>query len=130
MKRPVVLAVDDEDDVRQTVVGFLEERFECDFNEAQDGDDAVLFLRTHPCDIIILDIKMPKKGGMAVITEAKKIDPAIDILVVSAWVSDEVADEAMQLGATDYAVKPLDLKVVTMKFGRILEKRGQKISKI
>jgi len=40
------------------------------------------------------------------------------------------AEEAMKLGATDYAVKPLDLGVISLKFSNILEKRGQKISKI
>lgn len=130
MNKPVVLVVDDEVDVRNTIIDFLEIRYDCKFREAKDGDEAVHFVKSSPCDVMILDIKMPKKGGIAVIKEAKEINPKIDILVVSAYVSDEVSDEAMKLGATDYAVKPLDLGVISLKFSNILEKRGQRISKI
>ena len=67
---------------------------------------------------------------MTVVKEAKEINPKIDILIVSAWVSDDVAEEALKLGATDYAVKPMDLKAISLKFSNILNRRGQKISKI
>jgi YesN/AraC family two-component response regulator len=97
--------------------------------EAIDGEEAVKFVKTNPCDVMLLDIKMPKKSGIAVIKEAKELNPGLDIIVISAWVSDEVAEEAMRLGATDYAVKPMDLKVISLKFANILEKRGHKISK-
>lgn len=130
MDKPVILVVDDEVDIRNTVIDFLEIRYDCKFREAKDGDEAVKFVKSSPCDVILLDIRMPKKGGMAVIKETKEINPKLDILVISAWVSDEVAEEAMRLGATDYAVKPLDLQVISLKFAGILDKRGQKISKI
>ena len=129
-QRPMVLVVDDEADARTMIIDFLDERFDCTFRVAKDGDEAVAFVKANHCDIMLLDIKMPKKSGMSVIQEAKQIDPAIDIIVVSAWVSDEVAAEAMKLGATDYAVKPMDMKAISLKFARILEKRGQKASKI
>ena len=130
MKKPIVLVVDDEKEARSTIINFLEVRYDCDFKEASDGDEAVKFVKSNPCDVILLDIKMPKKSGMTVVKEAKVINPKIDILIVSAWVSDDVAEEAMKLGATDYAVKPLNLKVISLKFSNILEKRGQRISKI
>ena len=130
MNKPCILVVDDEIDARSTIINFLKVRYDCEFREAKDGEEAVKFIKANPCDIIILDIKMPKKGGMAVVKEAKEINSNIDILIVSAWVSGDVAEEAMKLGATDYAVKPLDLKVISLKFANILDKRGQKISKI
>lgn len=67
---------------------------------------------------------------MDVIKEAKKINPGMDILIVSAWASTDVAGEVIKLGATDYIVKPIDLKVSNLKFANILDKRGQKFSKI
>jgi YesN/AraC family two-component response regulator len=130
MNKPVVLVVDDEVNARNMIIDFLEERFDCKFREATDGEEAVRFVETNPCDVMFLDIKMPKKSGILVIKEAKELNPELDIIVVSAWVSDEVAEEAMKLGATDYAVKPMDLKAISLKFANILEKRGQKISKI
>jgi len=130
MKKPAILVVDDEKEVRKAIVAFLKTKYEGDFQECGDGEDAVKFVKSNHCDVMVLDLKMPKKSGIAVIKEVKEIDPDIDIFVMSAYESDEVAEEAMKLGATDYAVKPLDLKAITLKFDNILEKRGQKISKI
>jgi response regulator of citrate/malate metabolism len=68
---------------------------------------------------------MPKKGGLDVIKETKALKPDIDILVISAWVSDDVSNEAIKLGAVDYIIKPLDLKAFNLKFENILNKRKE-----
>lgn len=125
MAKPVVLIVDDENEARSTISEFLKNRYYCDFIEAGDGEEAIAFLKSNHCDVMLLDIKMPKKSGLSVIKEAKNIDPAIDILVISGWVSEEVAEDALELGATDYAVKPFDMKAIALKFEGILNRRGQ-----
>lgn len=130
MKKPVVLIVDDEKDARSTILYFLNDRYDCDFEEAQDGEEALAFVKSRHCDVMLLDIKMPKKSGMSVIKEAKEINTDIDILIISGWVSEEVAEEAVRQGATDYAIKPIDLKVISLKFANILDKRGQLSRKI
>jgi len=126
---PTILIVDDEADARRSLLKLLRRDFTCEFMEAKDGKEAVEFVNHNPCDIMILDIKLPGKGGIAVIKEAKAANPAIDILVLSGWVSDDVADEALMAGAADYAVKPVDFKVIKLKLSAILDKRGQKVSK-
>lgn len=130
MKIPVVLIVDDEKDARAMILNFLKERYDCEFYEAGDGEDAMNFIKNNPCDAMILDIKMPKKSGIVVIREAKKIDPSIEILVMSAWLSDDVSQEAVDAGAADYLVKPIDMKVVSMKFSDMLKRKGFSVSKI
>ena len=125
LTKPIVLVVDDEHDARATVIHFLRERYDCEFKEAKDGEEAVRFVKSGPCDIMLLDIKMPKKSGMAVLKEVKEINPSIDILMISAWASEEVAEDAMELGATDYATKPFDLMAISLKFSNILAKRNQ-----
>ena len=129
MGKPFILVVDDEPGARSMIINFLKERYDCEFTEAKDGEEAVNFLKCHPCDLMILDIKMPKKSGITVIKEAKEINPNVDILVVSAWVSDEVSQEAVENGATDYLVKPIDLKVVSIKFSDLLQKKGYAVNK-
>ncbi len=129
MKKPVVLIVDDEPAARSIIAGFLKMRYDCDFKEASDGEEALQFVKSNPCDVMFLDIKLPKKSGIMVIKEAMDINPHIDIIVVTGYSSDEVAEESLKLGATDYAVKPVDLKALTLKFENILKKRGQKASK-
>ena len=130
MARPVVLIVDDEEGVRSTISNFLKERYDCEFAEAKDGEEAVNFVKCHPCDVMILDIKMPKKSGIIVARETKVINPEISILVISAWVSDDVSQEAVEAGVTDYLVKPVNLKVVSMKLSDMLSKKGYKVNKI
>ena len=130
MKKPIILIVDDIDEIRATLREFLHMRLEGEFKEAKDGDEAVTFIKSNPCDLVLLDIKMPKKSGIMVLKEAKEFNPKVDILVVSAYMSDDVADQAFKYGATDYAVKPMNLKVIESKVRKILEKRGQLISKI
>lgn len=130
MNKPFVLIVDDEAGARDMLLNFLKERYDCEFAEAKDGEKAVEFVKNNPCDIMIVDVKMPKKGGIAVIKESKEINPKVDILVISAWVSDEVAQEAVEAGATDYIVKPVDLKVISTKFSDILKKKGYQVCKV
>jgi YesN/AraC family two-component response regulator len=125
VKKPVVLVVDDEKAVCSMLVSFLNTRFDCEFLQANDGDEAIASLKNASCDIVLLDIKMPKKSGMTVLKEAKQISPGTDILIVSAWVSEDVAEEAIKCGATDYVVKPVDLKALSLKLKNILDKRGQ-----
>ncbi|MDP2929407.1 MAG: response regulator [Candidatus Omnitrophota bacterium] len=130
MNKPVVLIADDEKGVRSTISNFLKERYDCEFAEAKDGEEAVNFVKHHPCDVMILDIKMPKKCGITVIKETKDINPNIGILVISAWISDDVSREAVEAGAIDYMVKPVDLRVISMKFSDALLKKGYNVSKI
>jgi two-component system NtrC family response regulator len=129
MDKPVVLVVDDEIDARIMIINFLEERFDCKFREASDGEEAVKFIKLNPCDVMLLDIRMPNKGGVAVIKEVKKLNPKLDIIVVSAWLTDEVVKEVMKLGVADYTDKPIDLKAIASKIENILEKRGQQKEK-
>jgi len=130
MNKAVVLIVDDDPEARSMISEFLGARFDCDFKEAGDGEEAVRFVKSNPCDIMFLDVKLPKKNGTTVMKEAKEINPRVDIIVVTAYSSDEVADESLKRGASDYVIKPIDMNALTLKFGNILKKRGQKISKI
>lgn len=130
MNKPVILLVEDDKEVRTVLADFMRRRYDCDFKEAKDGDEAVKFVKENHCDLMILDIKLPKKSGVEVLKESKAMKPDIDVMIVSGWVSDDVADLTINGGATDYVLKPIDLKVICMKFEKILAARGQKFNKI
>ena len=129
MKKPIVLIVDDEPGARAAILSLLEVRFDCTLKEAGNGEEAVDFVKSNTCDVMFLDIKLPKKNGLIVLKEVKAVDPKIDVIMVTGYSSDEVAEEALKYGATDYATKPLDLEVLLLKFSNILERRGQKFKK-
>ena len=123
MSLSVILVLDDEETVREFISDFLRDKISCDVHSFGDGHEVVQFLSKNYADIIVLDIKMPKKSGISVIKEVKEFHPEVDILVVSAWISSDVSNEALCAGATDYMVKPLDLKVLELKITDILKKR-------
>jgi len=121
-----ILIVDDEKDFRDMLKIILKSKLDCRLGEAKDGIEALEYIKHKPCDCMILDIKMPKKSGIYVIEEVKKLKPDIDILVVSAWLSDYVLEESIKKGATDYITKPIDDNILVMKLSAILETRKNK----
>jgi CheY-like chemotaxis protein len=79
---------------------------------AEDGEDALLKLQAIVPDLLLLDIKMPRKDGFDVL-EAVRRDPRTAALPVVMFTSSEAGadvDRARALGASDYLTKPLDAK--------------------
>ena len=72
---------------------------------AEDGDRAIEVLKQQRVDILITDIRMPQMSGVDVLREAKRIDPEIISIVMTAFASTDTAVEALRLGAADYVHK-------------------------
>lgn len=70
--------------------------------------DALAYLKTHPCHLLLTDISMPQMNGIELIRAAKQINPQISILVLSAYDTFDFVRSAMQQGAENYILKPLD----------------------
>ena len=74
----------------------------------------------------MLDIKMPGMDGIAVLERIKKINPEIQVVMITAYGSLKTAREAMKLGAFDYITKPFDLKFIRQVIKDALSERKQK----
>ncbi len=70
-------------------------------------------MRTNRIDLTILDIKMPKKDGLETLKELIRINPASKVIIATGYKSVDIAREAMNIGATDYIVKPFDRGKIT-----------------
>jgi two-component system NtrC family response regulator len=117
-----VLVVEDERSQREMLCGFLrKDGFRV--VEAEDGPTALDHMRKNSFDVMILDQKMPGMSGLQVLEEAKKIQPDVDALMVTAFGSVESAVEAMKKGAFDYVTKPIDLEELLLALARIAERR-------
>jgi CheY-like chemotaxis protein len=129
MKKPRILIVDDEKDARDNLSAFISRRFDCDIEEAGDGREAIEKVKAAQPDVILLDIKMPGISGIDAIGEIKKLSPNSRIIVVSAWISAEVVNQAVRAGASDYIGKPVSLAAFGEKLKTVLISMGKLILK-
>ena len=105
-----ILIVEDEDAIRRVLKKVLsEENEKFVIDEAADGVDAVAKIKINNYDLVICDIKMPKKDGIEVLNFIKKFNQEINVIMISGHGDLKTADEAMRIGAFDYIEKPPDL---------------------
>jgi DNA-binding NtrC family response regulator len=115
-----VLVVDDEPMVCLALTNWLEE--ENYFAQAvEDGPQAIGAVREENWDIVLLDLRMPGMDGMEVLKQVKEIAPQTVVIMMTAYASIPGAVQAMQEGAYDYIVKPLDVDQLTLMLQRIVE---------
>ena len=124
LSKPTIMIVDDEADTRTIIEEYLQKRIDAVYLQAEDGEEAIRMFKKTPCNLMILDIKMPKKDGLQVIDEVRQIDPHVNILVETAYTGDDVASQSIAKGAVDYLPKPLELKALGAKVRTILKRKG------
>jgi len=105
---PRILIVDDEKSIRESIRMILEAEG-YDTALAENGEKGIEAFRAGGIDAVLLDIKMPPgKDGMEVLSELRRLDPAVPVVMISGHGTFETAVEATRLGAFDYLPKPLD----------------------
>ncbi len=103
-----ILVVDDEKSIRDTLREILEyEKHTVD--EASDGEQAIAKIKGASFDIVLCDIKMPKKEGTEVLEEAMSLGVNAQFIMISAHGTIETAVECTKKGAFDFIQKPPDL---------------------
>lgn len=90
---------------------------------AADGETGLSLARTEKPDLVVVDVMLPRLGGLEVVRELRKEDPDLPVLILSAkgQESDKVA--GLQLGADDYMVKPFGLKELLARIDALLRRR-------
>lgn len=91
-----------------------------------DGRKAVETVKETPFDLILMDVRMAEMSGIEALKAIKTHNPAIPILIMTAYSSVESAVEALKEGAYDYLTKPLDFEVLKLAIERALEHFGLK----
>lgn len=94
--------------------------------DADDGKKAVERVIERPFDLILLDVRMAEMDGIAALKQIKDYNPAIPVLIMTAYSSVDTAVEALKSGAYDYLTKPLDFDVLKLTIERALEHSGLK----
>jgi DNA-binding NtrC family response regulator len=100
--------VDDEEGSRSSIKDLLSfEQYAVD--EAADGFTALEMIKKTTYDFVLLDIRMPRMGGLEALRHISEINPDLPVLVFTGYGSSGIAIEAMKLGAFDYITKPFDI---------------------
>jgi two-component system, NtrC family, response regulator HydG len=102
-----VLVVDD-DPGHRTMLRTLLGGWGLGVHEADDGDTAIRMVKESPFDLVLMDIRMVRMPGTEALKAIKAHNPAIPVIVMTAYSSVETAVETLKNGAYDYLTKPLD----------------------
>jgi len=119
---PKVLVVDDEERFRLTLAKLLAVRG-LDVTTLGSGQEALEALRQKDFDVIVLDVRMPGMNGIETLAEIKKINPMIEVIILTGHASVDVAVDIMKLGGYDYLLKPCSLEELTDKIDSAFERK-------
>jgi len=117
-----ILIIEDEDAIRRVLKRILEQMDKTyQIDEAENGEQGLDKIQKTDYDLVLCDIKMPKKDGIEVLEEAKKIKPEVPFIMISGHGNLETAVQSMRLGAYDYIEKPPDLNRLMTSVRNALE---------
>jgi DNA-binding response OmpR family regulator len=100
-----ILVVDDEPVARQSLTDILKLEGH-NVTSAPNGQAAVEYVRTHPIDLMIVDLRMPGMDGLEVVQVVNQISPETEVILLTAFGSTETAIQALRLRIHDYLLKP------------------------
>ncbi|HEX6105507.1 MAG TPA: sigma-54 dependent transcriptional regulator [Gemmatimonadales bacterium] len=118
--RGTILIVDDERTLARAVRAFLQESgYEAEV--AADAEQALNLLETLRPDVVFSDVRLPGMSGIDLLRRIREFDPALPVVIMTAYGTIEGAVEAVKLGAFDYIKKPVDLEELKMLAERARE---------
>jgi signal transduction histidine kinase len=120
--KPTLLIVDDEEGPRQS----LKIVFKNDYHvlTATNALDAIQLARQQRINVAVLDIMMFGMSGVELLKELKDIDPAIEVVMLTAFETIETARQALRHGASDYLNKPFDIPTMRAAVARAAQKHA------
>ncbi len=108
MNRQAVLLVDDKKDMLAMLTRLLEAELDAEIHCAAGGEEAVVFLKQHRCDVVVTDIRMPSMNGLELLRWIGSRGGDAVVIMMTAYGSIDNAVESLKLGAYDFITKPFD----------------------
>ena len=116
-----VLIVDDDSSVRNTMQEYIGSAGYTS-STASTAEEALALLRENSFDVVITDIRLPGMGGLELTKVIKKKNGA-DVIVVTGYSDDYSYEEAINIGASDFVIKPVRLEELLLRLKRVLKER-------
>jgi len=124
-----ILLIEDEDSIRRVLKKVLQQDNQSyKFTEATDGQEGISTVKKQHFDLILCDIKMPKKDGIEVLDFIRNHTPTTPVVMISGHGNLETAVQAMRMGAFDYISKPPDLNHLLSTVRSALRSESQPIA--
>lgn len=106
MAKTPILIIDDEPIVREALRDWLVDAGYA-VQTAKTGEEGLKILESQEIGLVILDVRLPGKTGIRVLEEMKAMKPDVKAIVITAYASPQMRDEALKLGALQYMTKPI-----------------------
>lgn len=119
-EKPTILVVDD-DTAHRTMLRTLISGWKFTVEEADDGATAIDMVSACAYDLVLMDVRMVKVSGLEALSRIKAFNPAIPVIIMTAYSSVETAVQALKQGAHDYLTKPLDFDKLQVTLLRAME---------
>jgi two-component system, NtrC family, response regulator PilR len=117
-----ILVVDDEQSMREFLdIMLKKEGYKVSL--ASNGDEVLKYIDKDIFDLVLLDIRMPKMDGIAVLKKIKSTSPETVVIMITAYASADTAIKAMKEGAYDYITKPFKVDEIKLIIKNALEKK-------
>ncbi|HHM23892.1 MAG TPA: sigma-54-dependent Fis family transcriptional regulator [Bacteroidetes bacterium] len=121
-----ILVVDDDQLLHEFLVETLR-RAGYTVDGAETANDAIEKIKKNPYHLVITDLRLPDRNGLGVLQAAKKINPDMGVIVITAYGTVENAVEAMKVGAFDYLTKPFSADQIEMVVKKFFEYNSLKL---
>jgi len=105
-RKPVILVVDDKRNMLRLMAKVL--KSDATVRTAENGGEALRVLASEHVDVVLCDLKMPDMDGLDVLRASKRLRPAAEFVLMTAYATVGTAVEALKLGAFDYLTKPFE----------------------
>ena len=117
-----ILIVDDDKVVADVLGDLISENGERAVDVCYDGLSAIETIQKNPYDLLIVDLVMPRVGGLDLLKYAKKVNPDIIVVIITGYASLETAIMAIKEGAYDYIRKPCNLEEIKIVVNNAIER--------
>ena len=123
--KPILLIVDDEEGPKASVKIIFQDAYQV--LQASNGESALQLVRENSIDVAILDIMMAGMSGTELLGKIKEFDPAIEVVMLTAYETLQSARQSLRYDAFDYLNKPFDVSTIREVVGKAYGKRRNTI---
>ena len=117
-----ILLVEDEKKIREGLAAMIEQSITgvTVAGQAEHGKEALQWLKTHPVDVVVTDIRMGEMNGIELLNRLRAVYPHLPVAIISGYSDFEYTKQAIRNGAVDYLLKPINRVELTAMMTRLI----------